>query len=191
MENKTVVDSLLDELVQISVSHRTFVEKVKSTQMGKIDLLKSFDSQSPEESNVIQKILDILEPIKTTNTHLRSVQAEIASLSRDGKEIDSPEKEMEWQAKIDEAKKLDEDEARKIRSERSIDLPGVVNLDNKGPLKESELNPAMPVSKLVGIGEKSSSKLVQAGVLTVGAFNALSFEQKVQIVGPVVAEKFK
>ena len=191
MENKTVVDSLLDELVQISVSHRTFVEKVKSTQIGKIDLLKSFDSQSPEESNVIQKILDILEPIKTTNTHLRSVQAEIASLSRDGKEIDSPEKEMEWQAKIDEAKKLDEDEARKIRSERSIDLPGVVNLDNKGPSKESELNPAMPVSKLVGIGEKSSSKLIQAGVLTVGAFNALSFEQKVQIVGPVVAEKFK
>jgi hypothetical protein len=184
------LESLLQMLVDISESNRHFVGRVMAEPIQKLEIIKSFDAKDPNESAVIQQIVDLLEPLKTTNTHLQKVKDEILSLSKSGHEIDSPEKEAEWQVKLDEARKLDEAEALKIRNERSIDLPGVVQ-SVKGTPASDELDPATPISKLKGIGEVSASKLIAVGVSTVGSFKALSFDQKVKIIGPIVADRFK
>lgn len=200
-EECQMIDAIMEEFEQLNHNAKMFVQLLKREPRFKyLELLRTYDHNEPEESIFIQRMIDVLTPLAFVGSEEEKVKQEIEKLSEIGKEIDTPEQESEWEEKIKIAREKDIAEKENNTKTRMEGLTGVVSVDAKKIVeKDSKLSEkdtkiidlTAPVSTLHGIGAKSAAKLEAAGVLTIGAFKALSQDQRSKIVSPLVAKQFE
>lgn len=185
---RSLLDMELSEIDFGSIDAITELRKINPKFMqgfdklngkDRITFVRSYEQPSPVEAQLLQMVLDKIEMPKVTLTEESKVRREMAEAAAKGHEIDTPEAEKEWEAKIQAARLLDEKRREEIKESRKITA------------KVQTESPDDALSAVKGLGEKSIAKLVNAGVRTASEFMALSPDQKEAIVGPVVAVNFK
>lgn len=179
--NETI-NELLAELETLNPKCRDFVLLFRSAKVtDQILVAKSLDIDDKEEEVLMQKLVDLLEPMSFTGSELEKVRMEMQALEAAGKEIQDPQEEEMWEKKLQEARQKDFENTEKIKKDR---LDGI-----SAPKKENENVDGL--SDIKGLGETTIEKLNAAGIRTAKEFYALSFDQKQNIVGPLVAARFK
>ncbi len=174
----------LDPIAELRKINPRYMEAYDAEHgKNKIYILRAYDVQSPIEEALIDTALSKMEPVKISVSEESKVRRQMAELAQQGKEIDSPEAEAEWEAKLQNARMADAHNIVKIKAERAKQF--------KGNSEKEPENITDALSEVVGLGDKSLSKLNEAGIKNASEFHALSFEQKKVILGPLVAEKFK
>lgn len=169
-----------EELRKINPRFMEAFDRLKGAHQT--DWLKSYAIESPVEETLIQIALDKIAPVKLSATEEDKVRRAMAAEAAKGIEIDSPAKEAEWEAKIQEARMKDKQNMETIKADRAKQYAGI-------PLESGDDNDGL--SAIKGLGDKSIEKLQAAGIKTVAAFNELSNEHLQEIVGPLVASKFR
>jgi predicted flap endonuclease-1-like 5' DNA nuclease len=161
---------------ELRKANRKFMEIYdKLSGNDRIEWLKSYNVNTPVEEILIQILLDESAPAKLSASEESKVRREMAEEAAQGIEIDSPEKEAEWESKIQEARLKDKARAEELKQGRTGQF--------------MKANPEEGLSLVKGLGEKSVEKLHEAGIKTIGAFEALTDEQLNEIIGPLVAGK--
>lgn len=88
-------------------------KKLKSHE-ARVAKVRDYPIQNSEEEAVIQLLVDKLDPAKPSVTRASQVRAEMEKEEAKGTQsehrIDDPEGEKYWQAKLDMAEKMDEDD---------------------------------------------------------------------------------
>ena len=166
------------ELRKISPRFMEELDRLKGDH--KVFHLRAYPVNSPVEEALIQAMLDKFDQPKLSTTEESKVRRAMAEEASKGIEIDSPDKEAEWEAKMQEARLKDKAYLDSLKGKRAGGLGEIV-----APLGTGE-----GLSAIKNLGDKSVEKLHAAGVKTVEAFHALSNNQLKEIVGPVVAAKF-
>lgn len=168
----------LDPLAELRLIAPRFMQVYDQAKQGeKVFVLRSYDVQTPTEATLIQMALDKIERIKLSVTEESKVRQEMTKMIAQGLEIDSPEVAAKWEAKLHNARMVDKAALEKIKDDRASKLGGHV-------ISVSALDGVQ------GLGAKSVQKLLSAGIKTPEEFFALSHEQRVAIVGSIVAATF-
>jgi len=184
----------VDELRKIKPRFMERYDKLNGTD--KATWLRSYEVQSPVEEALLQLALDGIEPSKLGQTEESKVRQEMAELAAKGVEIDSPEMEAEWEAKLQSARLKDRERAAQLKKDRAAQFgingapaPAAAMQQPQGA--KIEMNgETSALSDVKGIGPKSLTKLHDAGITTVEQFRALDAARLTEICGNVVAIKF-
>lgn len=165
---------LIEELRKVSPSGRQIAEMLENVKPHqRLMAVRSMDIQTLEEEAIVQKIVDLLEPMPFSGSEEQKVRREMDEMFADGGDIHDPKEEQEWEQKLKEARGRDAKRFEETKKSRA-------------PAEQ-----VMALSDVKGLGPKSINKLMEAGIKTPTEFHALSFEQKKEIVGPIVAESFE
>jgi hypothetical protein len=137
---------------------------------------------NPEKVAEIEKIQNQLRPKAFNFTSEVQKEFEIW-LSKHGPQELTPEIEAEWQEKIEAEKqeKLLQVTGGKLKTEAKT-------IDGSDKIGGQISNMLIDVK---GLGQLSVDKLRAEGVGTIEEFRRLPYEEKVRILGPVVATKFE
>lgn len=179
--------NILDELRKINPKFMEVFDGLKKAT-DKVAWLKSYNINCPVEEALIQYALDKFAPQQLSQSEEDKVRRAMAEEAAQGIEIDSPDKEAAWDAKLLEARMKDKAHLEELRLEREKQFSGNTNTPQTVP---SGVSVDEPLTNIKGLGTKSVEKLNAAGVKTISDFNALTEEQLKDIVGPLVALKFK
>lgn len=178
------------ELRKLNPSYMAVVDQVKPHE--KIQLLHAYDIRTPYEEMCVQLILDKIEPMKLSGTEEDKVRRLMFEEQSKGIEIDSPEQANRWEERLVEAREIDEKHLKEEKEIRAAvfqsEQTSIPHSNNK---KKATKNNPESLKNIAGLGVKSITKLEAAGIRTKKEFEALSYEQKKSIVGPVVADIFK
>lgn len=172
---------IVGELRKINPRFMESFDKLKGNDQ--VLWLKSYSISNPVEEALIQHLLDKMTPSKLSQSEESKVRRAMAEEAAKGIEIDSPDKEAEWESRIQEARLKDKAYLEDLKKNRSAQFAGNISEASKKPSGEG-------LTAIKGLGTKSIEKLLASGVKTADEFNALSTEQLQEIVGPLVASKF-
>lgn len=167
------------ELWKINPRFMETFDKLKGKE--KVFWLRAYETPSPIEERLVQLVINKHEQVKLSYSEESKVRRAMAEQAAKGIEIETPEQEREWEAKLQNARMLD----AKFLQEQKAQQEGMF----KGTTVK--LEKVEGLSNVKGLADKSIQKLVEAGIRTVDEFHALSYEQKKILVGPIVASKFK
>lgn len=165
------------ELRKISPLFMETFDKLKGKE--KIFWLRAYETPSPIEERLVQLVINKHEQVKLSYSEESKVRRAMAEQAAKGIEIETPEQEREWEAKLQNARMLD---AKFLQEQKA---------KQEGMFKGVQPEKVEGLSNVKGLADKSIQKLVEAGVRTVDEFQALSYEQKRILIGPIVASKFK
>jgi hypothetical protein len=171
-------------LLDIAIDWKPFTQTEKelietAIQRGDIEHLAAIINEvTPEKADVIASIQAKLRPKAFTFESDTQKEAEIWMQTNPM----TPEKEKEWQEKIDTERKTKLEQLG--ISEENIKSIDTSDQKNVKILVDNDL------SKIVGLGDASIKKLIANNVDTVEKFNALTDDQKKEILSPIVAAKF-
>lgn len=177
------------ELRKLNPQYIKIVDEAKPHE--KIVLLRAYDIRTPYEEMCIQLVLDKVENIRVSSGEEEKVRLAMAKEMAEGIEIDSPEKAQEWEERLKKAREIDMDNIEKEKENREKAF-GALAKEEVLPKKTKKVDGdnQNSLKGVKGLGVKSVAKLEAAGIKTEAEFSALSYEQKLTIVGPVVAEYF-
>jgi len=177
------------------------LRKIDPSYMGMFDVAKGRDKVivlrswsgfiSPTVEAFLQMAIDRYETVKISNTEESRVRRELAEMAQKGIEIDNPQMEAEWEAKLEAARQKDREriEAEKERRAKQF---GIEKSQLDSVPSDKVITPGEDsLLQINGLGTKSIQKLNEAGIKNASEFMALSYEQKQQLIGPVVAQRFK
>ena len=154
----------------------------KAIKEGHVDeLVNLLISVTPEKVGEIEKLQKALRPQRFVFESEKQKEAEIY-ISQHLNEL-TPEKEAELQKAIDQEKK-----------ERLEALSGgVVEIEASAisGTNNTEVVLSNDLSKVEGLGAESIRKLNTAGINNVDELKALPQENRIKILGPLVAHKIK
>lgn len=146
------------------------------------DIAAALMDLNPEKHEVIQSLLNLVRP--KSFSFESEVQKEFEA--RFGSNVNglTPEVEAEYQRRIEEEK------AEKIKAmSGGLVEDSTITVDEEGGSGVS-VTVTNDLYKVKGLGEASVNKLINAGIDSIDKFKALGHEEKVKVVGPVVAAKF-
>ena len=184
MDLSVAIEEILAELETLNPKCKNFVAMFRAAKTGDHLLIaKSLDIIDKNEEVLAQKLVDLLEPIAFSGSEVEKVRMEMEAMEAAGHEIRNPQEEEEWEKKLKEARDTDFEKAEKIKADR---LAGNV------PMPSEEVDQApTAMTDIKGLGDSSIEKLKDSGINTPAEFHALSHEQRITILGPLVAAKFK
>jgi len=132
----------------------------------------------PEVVAEIEKIQNAMRPREFV---LESeVQKEFEMKLAKGEIELTPEIEAEWQ------KKIEEEKAMKLKA-----LTGGTEVTVEADGEKVKVSASNELAQVDGLGEKSILKLNAAGIYTAKEFMELPYERKKELLGVLVASKFK
>ncbi len=177
------MDATLSVDVNWSVFEPTEVELVKRLiESGQVEnIAAAIQRFTPEIISEIEKIQAALRPRDFVFTS--DLQQEFDQwMNQAGNRI-TPEELAEWQVRLDEEK------AQKLAQLTGNGLVKATVANSDGT--QQTIGSVSNNIRDLDISEKSIQKLVDAGIHTVEDFQKLEWADKIKLVGPVVASKFK
>lgn len=132
----------------------------------------------PEVVEEIEKIQNAMRPREFTFES--EVQKEFEAKLSSGEIELTPAVELEWQ------KKIEEEKAAKLKA-MTGGTTATVGVNGE----KTVVTASNDLTQIDGLGEKSIVKLNAAGIYTAKEFMELPFERKKEILGVLVASKFK
>lgn len=165
---------LLNQLAQVNPRCARLadsIEKVKPHE--RLLMARALDVADKQEEEAIQAIIDLLEPVHVSHGEEEKVRREIEKL-----DLADPAVEKEWEQKLQEAREKDKSTIDAIKKGRAAQY-GATGVQSNN------------LSEVKGLGEKSILKLIDVGIKTADEFHALSYAQKCEILGHIVAVNFK
>lgn len=150
----------------------------------KVAWMRNYSIGSPVEEALVQYVLNKLTPAKISYSEVEKVRKAMAEEAAKGEDFDTPEREAEWEAKLQEARLKDNAHLEEIKEAGKAQFAG------NTPVSEGTSNSGEGLEAIKNLGAKSVEKLHAAGIKTAEAFHTLTNEQLKDIVGPLVASKF-
>lgn len=136
---------------------------------------------TPKKAAEIEKIQQQLRP-RDFQFQSKAQQDFEKWMAANGNEI-SPEIEAEWQRKIDAER---EEALRSLTG--GVSEASITKIDDQ---LGSSIQLSNNLNSVKGLGEKSVQRLQSAGINSVDQLRALSQEERIKILGPLVADKIK
>jgi len=181
----TIDFNSLDPIAELRKVNPRFMEIFdKLNANDRVLHMRSYPINSPVEEALVQYVLDKIAPTTLSQSEEARVRRAMAEDAAKGIEIDTPAKEMEWETKIQEARLKDKAHLDAVKAERAGQFGG--NKVNQPAKSTGE-----GLATIKGLGAKSIEKLHSAGIKTADQFNSLTELQLREIVGPLVASKFR
>lgn len=193
---KLTPEEMANPIAALRELNRKYMDMYDQAKPGeKLFVLRAYDVQTPKEEALLQVAIDQIEPAAIVDSEEAKVRREMEEMAAKGIEIDDPKTEAQWEAKLAAAREKDREKAeaeKERRNQQFVDEKAAG--DPAGPKVSTPKVPPKTestLSEVKGLGAKSIEKLLAAGVKTPQEFEALSYDQKKSIVGPLVADKFK
>lgn len=179
--NWTIFSPLEKELLEKAYMHHDY---------DNISRVVNMDSREKEME--VQKLLNSLRPVETN--FVSEVRREMNERESKGEVLlDTKEKEAYWQKRLDDEaaawKTRQQDEHTKMESafiKAQNEEASIKPIENKTTNNESSL-----LSDLKGLTDNAKAKLSTHGIITQEQFFALTWKQARDIVGILIASRFK